>query len=761
MRKALGLCFLLMLRVSLLANHIVGGEIEFVYLSDGLYRINLIQYFDEAQDLNAGAEAAIQVYIFSNTTGEIVSTHVLLRQSVELVNYTNVECSIEELQTSRVFYTTDVALDPRDYQDPEGYYIQWERCCRNVVISNIVNPGNTGMNYALEIPPLMKDGEIFRNSSPQLFQPLSDYACINQLFYIDFTGVDPDGDSLAYFLAVPLNSATSGALPIPQKKPYIPIQFLPGFSLDNMVPGSPPLRISNEGRLTVNPTQTGLFVFSVRVEEYRDNVKIGEAIRDFQMLVIDGCEPPDPPVVDIRIPDDDSFDPSVNTLTYNASDVEKCFEFIVENISPNETISLRAEGVNFDEDLDEIFQLNQIPVDGADQLIIETCIPDCPPIRDGPFILDLIAADDACPLPQQDTLRLFIQVEPPPNQKPVIAETLGTIIETEDNDPVFMENISATDADGDELEFSLLLANGESPAQFGFDLINTTGGAGVVQSTLVWDTDCVLYDFADTNEFEVMLLASDNDICDVPGDTLTFSARVILPPNTNPEISRTLNLPQELFLGQQYQKTITATDADGDMLNLIFVAGNFDAQTYSASFVPVAGAGSVSSVFSWDLTCNASIYQDGQAFELLFIADDEDRCQLKNFDTLRQVVTVRYPENESPSFSAIDQFRSVRVNEQISINLEASDLDGDEITIDFASGFRQPSSSTLSFDRVSDMGSVSGRLTWQPECSLLRLNQNSSIQEVFLEVRDNACPIPNVDTLKLTFEIFNDAEQFG
>ena len=49
------------------------------------------------------------------------------------------------------------------------------------------------------------------------------------------------------------------------------------------------------GSITVTPTEVGLYVFSVKADEYRDGVKIAEARRDFQMLVVDGCSPPDPP----------------------------------------------------------------------------------------------------------------------------------------------------------------------------------------------------------------------------------------------------------------------------------------------------------------------------------------------------------------------------------------------------------------------------------------------------------------------------------
>ena len=200
------------------AFHIVGGEIEFIYLSDGLYRINLIQYFDEAQNDNPGADPFVTIFIFRNGDDQLMSTHTLPLIQTENVEYTNIECARDELQTSRILYSADIQLSPEQYDSEDGYYIQWERCCRNTAIDNIVNPQGTGMNYVLEIPPLMRNGKVFVNSSPILFKPLSDYACINQLFYTEFTGVDPDGDSLVYSLTTPLNSSSAVVAPYPSTK---------------------------------------------------------------------------------------------------------------------------------------------------------------------------------------------------------------------------------------------------------------------------------------------------------------------------------------------------------------------------------------------------------------------------------------------------------------------------------------------------------------------------------------------------------------
>lgn len=752
-------CLILSIGISN-AFHIVGGEIEFIYVSDGVYRINLVQYFDQAQTQNPGPDPFVTVTIFRNVDDVLMSSHTLQFELQEVVEYTNIECAIDELKTLRVVYTADVSLSPELYASEEGYYIQWERCCRNSAIDNIVNPSGTGMNYVLEIPPLMKNGKIFVNSSPILFKPLSDYACVNQLYYVDFTGIDPDGDSLVYSLTTPLNSSAATALPIPQPKPHFGVAFRNGFSQTNMVGGSPPLRISNQGLLTVNPDQTGLFVFAVKVEEYREGEKIGEARRDFQMLVVDGCNPPDPPVVDIAIPGNPTFNPETDVLTYTASDTEKCFDFLVSNVTVGERITLRAKGVNFNEDLNEIFTLNRIPVgDGINELQVEVCIPECPPIRDAPFILDLIASDDACPLPQLDTLRLVIEVEPPPNNQPNATSSPNFITLAEDSPP-YSQIISGTDLDGDDLEMSLYIEGIEDPAAAGFELIDVVGTPGNIQGTVVWNTDCEVFDFSDDQNFNIGVIVNDNDICDTPGDTVFIDATVVLPPNTDPNVTLGSVIPSQIELGTNLNFDVLAADADGDDLSLTFVAGNFDANFYGAFFTPTSGNSSISSTFNWNLNCDASRFSDGQEFELLFIANDDDKCKVKNFDTLRHVIQVNYPGNTTPQFDAIDPTRSLRVNEYVEFEIAAFDLDpNDIITIQFAQGVRQPPSSSLEFASVAGRGRVTSVLKWQPECNLLRFGETSSFQDVVLQISDNACPIANVDTVKLTFEIFDDGER--
>ena len=745
--------------IPLEAAHIVGGEIEFSYLSDGMYRISVIQYFDQTQFTNPGPEGGITVYIYRNSDGQRMSTFNLFLVSQETVAYSNIECVIDELQTLKVVWSANVSLNPSAYDDPEGYYIAWERCCRNDDIRNIVNPDGTGMKYVLEIPPLMLNGKVFVNSSPSSFEPIRDYACVDQLFSFEFTGTDPDGDSLAYSLTTPLNSSSTTPTPTPQPKPHIPVLYERGFSNSNVIPGSPALSISNEGVLTVNPSETGLYVFSVLIGEYRDRIKIGETQRDFQILVVDGCEPPDPPVVKVDIPGRPGFDPETDILTYSPAD-GKCFDFLVSNVTPGEVITLSAEGVNFDGNMDEIFMIRQKPIgDPPQTLRVEVCIPDCPPLRDEPFIMDLIASDNACPLPQSDIVTLTVEVTPPPNELPVTSTSDKVIIRSV-NSGIYSENITATDADNDEMIMSLFVEGLTDPGASGFVLEVINSEPGTINAAFSWDTDCRAFDFSSRDQFKVGLLIEDLDECMVPNpDTIFFDAVLTFPPNEDPEVTVDRAIPGRIELGSSLEFNATVFDQDKDDVSLRLAGGNFDPNRYGIKFEPSLGNTTATSAFLWNLECDAGLYEDGQIFELLFIGDDADECEVNNSDTLKAIVRVDYPPNEAPGFSEIERRIPLRVNEFNQIRIGAFDPEpGDMITLSFAEGVRQPASESLRFNTVSGFGSISSILEWQPECSLLRFDENSSLHDVVFQVSDNACPVRHVTTLKITFEIFDETD---
>ena len=743
------------------AYHIVGGEIEFRTLGVGLYRISLIQYRDAAQTDNTFFESSIDVVIFSNKDNSRVGEYFLDRVSISDVPYSNQECAIDELKTSKVLFSADVQLNPEDFSDEEGYYIVYERCCRNHVIRNINNPGDTGMKYVLEIPPLWKDGKEFINSSPTLLRPLSDYACVDQLYYTDFTGVDPDGDSLAYRLATPLNSSALAPYPPKTPKPHIEVSWSSGFSQDRMVPGSRPLAISSEGLLTVNPSETGVYVFSVIVEEWRDGVQLGEMQRDFQMLVVDGCNPPDPPVVGVSIPDRPNFNVDTDILEFTLSD-DKCFEFVVTNVTNGETISLKAKGVNFDGYLDDVFQItNQTVTPGQDSLIIEVCMPGCPPVRDGPFIVDLIAADDACPVPQLDTARLKVIVEPPPNEFPTFDGVIDVSYTINEGDSLRIDVVSS-DANSDSIDFMLVLQNEESPEDFGFELVTQTQESGKTTAELVWRTNCQDYDFSTYNNFVVGVYAEDLDDCEVPSPSVQwYNLNVILPPNTSPVVTAETQDSIAITLGDVVRFKVQSTDADMDQIDLKLLADGFTPGNIGMVFFEVEGNGEVESEFSWDTSCKNLRISENTTYELNFHSEDYDECQVTNADSKLIKIHVIVPPNEKPEFEYYAD-TVIYVNQLFEMDITAFDFDlGDSVTVDFFNPARLPRSEIIEFPRETGYGEVTSTFKWLPDCSLIDFGETSAFFEIPFIAYDDNCVGARLDTMAIRFEITETREQFN
>lgn len=755
MKKLIVVGLLILMGSYAKANHIVGGELELVHLDGFNYRLNLIQYFDLAQTGNPGPEASLEAYIFRKRDNVIMDIRTLPLSNQDLVPYTNIACIIDELSTLRAVFTTDIFLSPEQYNDPEGYYIVWERCCRNFAITNIQNPGGTGMTYLLDFPPVVdENGDPFVNSSPQLFPPLSDYACINQLYYVDFAGTDVDGDSIAYSLDTPLNSSALVAVPIPTPKPHPEVIFVPGVDVENSVPGNPSLSVNTEGFLTVTPESVGLYVFSVRADEFRDGIKIGEVRRDFQLLVVDGCDPPAPPVATVKIPDQPDFDPESQILEYFVGDSVRCFEFLVtDQTFENELefITFRAEGVNFDAELDDIFSITTGFISPfQDTLRVEVCVGECPYTPDGPYILDLIAADDACPLPQQDTVRLTINVEPPPNEDPFFSNLpSGAELILNENERGVYE-ILGEDVDLDNLDLQLF-GIGFDPEEFGFSLVDVVDEAGRIEKRLVWNTNCREVDFGDRTEFSLGLKLEDADECALDAGVEPFlDFQVVLPPNTSPEVSTDLSSTVVTTeLNGSLGFTVNATDADGDTILLQAVGADFSLSQLGAEFVPNAGIGSASSMFNWDLDCAELDIDTEREYLFYFLAEDFDTCQERNADTLEVRVNIVIPENEAPVFDSYDDLELL-VNQDYELDIRAVDPDNDFMTVSL---FRNVFFDDFEFIDGEGQGSATGTLRWRPNCSLLGTNLSPRDYDVSFLARDLRCPNAEADTLEITFTL--------
>ncbi len=283
------------------ASHIAGGNIEFVATNNaGQFRLSLNLYIDDAsKGPDAIIDSTIILSVFRSRDHQLMGDYKLRLVRRLVLVYANPACArTRGLQTSEVRYSGLVKLDPAQYNDPAGYYVVWEKCCRNQNVVNIKSPESSGMIYYLTFPPLLRNGAVFKNSSPVFLTPNAEYICVNKPFSLAFRATDTDGDELRYSLTTPYNDniyKPYGFNNSPNLPPYRLLNWTPGFSAQQAITGNPPLTIDrSSGILTVKPNRLGLFAFTVLCEEYRQGVKIGEVRRDHQILVVD-CEPQVPP----------------------------------------------------------------------------------------------------------------------------------------------------------------------------------------------------------------------------------------------------------------------------------------------------------------------------------------------------------------------------------------------------------------------------------------------------------------------------------
>jgi gliding motility-associated-like protein len=287
------------------ANHILGGNFELNNTgTHGYFELKLNLFFDKAtrQPTNA-SDNNLKVAIYQKSNNKLMKSITLVSYQLQGVPfvYTNESCAASQgLNVAIISFTESLYLDPNLYNDPQGYYIIWDRCCRNAA-SNIENSSIAGMLFYLEFPPL-KDasGSDFKNSSPQFVPPNGEYICAGQPFRFDNGATDADGDQLRYSFVTPYNgfSSTNDALPNPRGSSNYPlISWTSGYGANTAIPSNPAMSIDATGAITVTSNQLGLYVFSVLVEELRNGIVIGQVRRDFQLKVINCNAPPTKPIV--------------------------------------------------------------------------------------------------------------------------------------------------------------------------------------------------------------------------------------------------------------------------------------------------------------------------------------------------------------------------------------------------------------------------------------------------------------------------------
>ncbi|MBX2965538.1 MAG: gliding motility-associated C-terminal domain-containing protein [Cyclobacteriaceae bacterium] len=745
------------------ASHIVGGEFELLHISGNTYRLNMILYFDEVNGNPGALDQSVDIRIFRKRDNFImVNSLRLFLTNMENVPYTQPECSQGGIKTSKIYYTNTLTLSSALFNDPEGYYVAWERCCRNYGINNIYSEDPAlgaryaGQTFYLEFPPVVKNGEPFINSSPRLFPPLSDYACPGKKYYVDFGGTDDDGDSLVYSIVTPLNTLSPDALPpggLPRSGPYPDINWRPGFSLNNIMNGQPDLEISDDGFLTVTPPQfgIGLYVFAIKCEEFRDGVKIGELRRDFQMFVVDACPVAEPPQIVGRKKGIAAFSQPNQTLsvsfTNSVADADRCVEVQVSDTDSQkpednfqEKVSIRVIPLNFRHTSrylnDLLPTVNTATLINGSVADFTICFPECSYVPGGNYQVGIIAYDDACSLPLSDTLVINVYVQPPVNNSPAFV-TPDQTIHINEGDPLISVPILANDADNDQLDV-FVLVDGFDISSAGMTLSLDPTQPGQLTGLFTWDSRCDVYDFTQKTQFNIKVIVEDRDKCvQASGDTLHFNLSIRLPGNADPVISSDIQQANEKrveITRKIYEPlgfNVFGTDEDQDFLVLKLNDREFNPATVGIICPGDENYGDVSTPANWYLDCDKIDLNVKSVYELEFIViDNANKCRFYKADTLVVVVNVEPPDNLAPEIfienlnpdqQVVNGTINVIRGHEIRLNVKGTDADVSpqdkmRVSLTRASGTVPPAD--YSFLPVEGVGEIESTFTWNPDCSI-------------------------------------------
>ncbi|NNE27430.1 MAG: hypothetical protein HKN09_11355, partial [Saprospiraceae bacterium] len=284
------ICAILLMAGEAQATHIVGGELTYRCLGGQTFEVTLVVRRDcanGADDAPFDDPALVGIYLGQ---GELDLS--LGIQGVLQMPFMGEDTVSNELIFDCGAIGGPICVHETTYRDTvylpfpkKGYIFAYQRCCRNGIINNIVDPLEVGTTFIAEVPPIAVTD---CNSQP-VFQNWPDvYTCLNEEIDFDHSAIDIDGDSLVYKLCTPYVGASIDA-----PKPSAPsnprqlsnVEWLSPYNLNNLL-GGDPLRIDPvTGRLTGKPDLVGTYLVGICVEEYRDGILLSTVGRDLEINV--------------------------------------------------------------------------------------------------------------------------------------------------------------------------------------------------------------------------------------------------------------------------------------------------------------------------------------------------------------------------------------------------------------------------------------------------------------------------------------------
>ena len=251
------------------ASHVMGSDLTFTCIGPNQYRINL-RVFRDCSGISMPTSFVVSYSSASCGTSGSVNTSLI--SSSDITPLCTSQTSIcsggsSPIGVEQYIYQGTLTL-PSGCND---WVLSTSTCCRNSAITNVTSPATNDFYIRTQLNNTLSPC----NSSPQFASAPTPFTCTNQPVRYQQLATDPDGDSLVYSLTNCLQGSGTS------------VTYAPGRSGTNPLTSPVTINPSN-GELSFNVATPQIAAICVRVEEYRNGVKVGEIIRDLQ-FVIQNC----------------------------------------------------------------------------------------------------------------------------------------------------------------------------------------------------------------------------------------------------------------------------------------------------------------------------------------------------------------------------------------------------------------------------------------------------------------------------------------
>ncbi len=706
---------------SVYAAHIVGGDFSYRHISEDTYEFKMKMY----RDCGGGGalfENFLLVGIYDKETNAQVDEIRMPRKTIYSIKF-NTGCTSPQLRCVETgIFTGTIKLPKEIYNNTDGYYIQWERCCRNDIIKNIIDPGATPMAFYMEFPsPYPSGGSQFVNSSPEFLRDPLNYLCVGEPFKYDFKIKDSDGDELRMKIGIPNAGGYTSQFNPGQNTgpaPYDDVLWNSGYGIgspQNIMDGNPDLYVDNDTAfIYLVPTQIGVYVISVVCEEYRNGIKIGEVVRELQLEVLN-CPPRHKPQISTNIVG--------GTNTINAFvGQQACFDIEAKDGDNLELLKFRIDTVGMYKIIGNGATLDPSDISGAQSIKTRFCwTPTCPIDTINGTFIDFIVFDNSCPFSQDDTVRVNFILNDAPNFVPTLKTNTGlTKFSVHRNENLCFQfqgkDLNATD----EISIQTFTKNLDVFKLGATITPDVLVGNGTLTGEFCWTPDCKL---AIDSPIRLMFIINDNSCPHQAIDTMEVEINVLPLLNEAPEIvAEGTNVGFDntitVELGKENCFSVFAEDLDPDNIDVFYQNVNYDFAANGAKFTPLESTPSAKrNSFCWTPTCDN--FYGSEVLLVDFITRD-NKCDNEKFDTVRVKFKYILPSNIEPMMLKPDSnIYNLNAGYSRSIDVSGSDEDEEDLLVLSAKPlFNSSLPIRIDMGTMQGQGSVQSVLNVYPDCGL-------------------------------------------